>query len=100
MTTTEDPPASPYGLQQPNLADAYAAVARMYDTHETERVWAGLLATAGVAPDNDTQAGFDRVIATMRTAEPAVQLAARALLVRQANFTHLSAAFLAVRSSE
>ena len=100
MTATESEVLSPYGLQQPNLADAHAAVARLYSAHETERVWAGLLAAAGVAAHDESEAGFDRVVAVMGSGEPAVQLAARALLVRQSNFTHLSAAFLATRSSE
>ncbi len=100
MTTTSEGVISPYGLKQPNLADAHAAIRRLFDAAETERLWASLLAAAGVAADDDSETAFNRVVAAMRTGEPAVQLAARSLLVRQSNFTHLSAAFLATRSSE
>jgi hypothetical protein len=81
----------PYGLEQPTLADARAALGRLYGPH-TGDVWHSLLARTGLSGTETDLVSFDRLVNSMNTAEPITRLCGRSLGIRAAAHRRLAAA--------
>lgn len=77
-------------LEAPTLASAHAALERLYGPH-TEDIWRTLLFAAGLTGEETDPAAFGRIVVTMQAAEPVTRMCGRALAIRAAAFTRLSA---------
>ncbi|GGJ79949.1 hypothetical protein GCM10010123_07260 [Pilimelia anulata] len=83
--------ADPYGFPRPDLAEAHAALTRLYGG-AAAGLWADLLRDAGLTGHETDPASFDRLVATMLAADPVTGLCGRALAIRAATYAHLAAA--------
>jgi hypothetical protein len=81
----------PYGLEQPTLAEAFAALRRLYGPH-TGDIWQSLLARTRLSGTETDLDSFDRVVECMNTAEPITRLCGRGLAIRAAAYRRLAAA--------
>jgi hypothetical protein len=90
--------SGPYGLDRPTLNDVRAAIERVHLT-ETELVWDGLLAGAGLTGEETGPAAVDMLVAAMLASDPVTSLIGRALQIRASSFDHLSAAREIIGSS-
>jgi hypothetical protein len=80
----------PYGLEQPTLADACAALRRLYGPHMGD-IWQNLLVRTGLDGTETDIVSFERLVNSMSTAEPITRLCGRSLGVRAAAYRRLAA---------
>jgi hypothetical protein len=90
MATDAGSPAASHPLERPTLAEAHAALQRLYGPH-VEDVWTSLLARAGLTGHEDDTTSFDRLVNGMCTAEPITRLCGRSLQMRATVYDRLSA---------
>ena len=90
-TITPESGTGPYGLEQPTLAEALAALQRLYGPH-TPNIWQSLLARTGLDGTESDPVSFDRLVNCMNTAEPITRLCGRSLGIRAAAHRRLAAA--------
>lgn len=81
----------PYDLEQPTLAEARAALERLYGPH-TGDIWQSLLARTGLQGTETDPVSFDRLVNCMNTAEPITRLCGRSLGIRAAAHRRLATA--------
>ncbi len=86
MTTTD-----PYHMTRPDLAEAEAAIGRLYG-HEAGAVWQKLLASAGLTGRETDPAAVERLAETMLAADPVLSLSGRGLMIRIKSYEYLLAA--------
>ena len=81
----------PYELEQPTLAEARAALQRLYGPH-TGDIWQNLLARTGLLGTETDPVSFDRLVTAMNSADPITRLCGRSLGIRAAAHRRLAAA--------
>ncbi|HET6484620.1 MAG TPA: hypothetical protein VFG35_31895 [Actinoplanes sp.] len=84
-------PTGPYRLKCPTIADAHAAMTRLYGA-QVDGIWAGVLAQASLRGSETGLADVKRLIAAMIAADPVTALCGRSLAIRLSAFEHLSIA--------
>jgi hypothetical protein len=79
-----------YGLQRPDLAEARAAIERVYGA-AAATVWADVVRRAGLDGTTRGDDDLERVIDAMRRSDdPVIHLCAQALSIRHASYRHLA----------
>jgi hypothetical protein len=92
-------PTGPYRLTRPDLAEAHAALQRLYRS-ETAAVWERLLRSARLTGRETDEQAFERLLAAMLAADPVTSLCGRGLAIRLDTYQHLAAAHTLIRSAE
>jgi len=87
-----------YGLEEPTLADAQAALQRVHGAVGIAARWAEMLARAGVS-DQDDPHSLRRVVDALASEGPVGALCAAALRIRITSFDQLSAVNNTLRSA-
>ena len=89
-TATASHQAGTIGPARPTIADLHTAVQRVYPG-DGDRVWATLLATAGLTGQETTPQALHRLIDTATAGDPVLSLVACAQIIRVRSFEYLSA---------
>ena len=90
--------AGVYDLRRPDLAEARAALKRLYG--DEEPLWTRLLADAGLRGTETDNDSLRRLLAAMCDADPVTALCARGLTIRLATYEHLTTAHDLIRGAE
>ena len=88
-----------YHLRRPDLAEARAALQRLY-THQSDTIWQTLLTRAGLTGSETDEASFSRLLTAMTDTDPVMALCARSLSIRANAYTHLAAAHTLIHDAE
>lgn len=88
-----------YHLRRPDLAEARAALQRLY-THQTATIWQAMLTRAGLTGKETDDASFDRLLTAMTATDPVMGLCARSLRIRATTYTYLTAAHTLISDAE
>ena len=81
----------PYHMQRPDLAEAEAAVYRLYG-HESAGRWQSLLAAARLTGHETEPDAVERVVEVMLAADPVTALCGRGLAIRIRTYEYLLSA--------
>ncbi|GAA3293337.1 hypothetical protein Dvina_20210 [Dactylosporangium vinaceum] len=96
---TRQPGTGAYGLAEPTLADARAALAAVFGSEDGNAKWQHLLHGAGLTGAETDSAALSRLIAAMRGADPVTALCGQSLAIRLDSYTRLSATHDLLRST-
>ncbi|WP_067501081.1 hypothetical protein [Actinoplanes sp. TFC3] len=80
-----------YHMSRPDLAEAKAAVEKLYG-HRARDVWPGLLNRAGLSGHETDPAAIERLTEAMLGADPVLALCGRSLVIRLKSYEYLRAA--------
>lgn len=95
-----EPAVNLYGLAAPTLPDALAALTAVFGDAHADELWRKLLRNANLSGTETDASALDRLVETMRRADPVTALCARSLAIRSETFTRLSATYHMIRSAE
>lgn len=83
--------ADPYHMTRPDLAEAKAAVHRLYG-YRADDMWQTLLGQAGLTGAESGPAAVERLAETMIATDPVLALCGRSLVIRYRTYEYLRAA--------
>lgn len=89
-----------YGLMEPSLPEAYAALRAVFGAPAADDKWRDLLAAAGLDGSETTADALARIVDAMRSADPVTALCARALTIRAESYARLAANHDTLRSNQ
>lgn len=83
--------ADPYHMPRPDLAEAKAAMHRLYG-YRADDMWQTLLGKAGLSGHESDPAAVERMAETMMATDPVMALCGRSLVIRYKTYEYLLAA--------
>ncbi|GAA2532089.1 hypothetical protein [Winogradskya humida] len=85
----------PYHMRRPDLAEAKAALEKLYG-HTAAEIWQRLLTQSGLTGKETDPDAVRRLADTMVASDPVLALSGRALMIRVKSYEYLQAAASAV----